>query len=346
VSRFTSAVSLAQANPSAWPEDIRDVIEGGTFDHAPWNIVKGPVARRGGPAGAVLIGNRLEAAWGELDRADMIFSVTKSYIGFLAGLALDRELIPSFDVRVAESADHEAFASPRNRCITWRQLLQQTSEWHGTLWGIPDSVDRDRQLSLTDDATRFGRNTPLQAPGTYWDYNDARVNALCLALTVLFRAPLGEVLADALPSFATAHEDWWWRGYGAESEIEIDGRRIEVVVGGGHWGGGLRSSVPQDLLLGRAVRDAGWLGGRQVISETSLDQLLAPCPLQPVYGGLWWLNTGRTLVPEAPVTSVFATGVGMNAIWIDRPRDLVAVVRWIDEAAYPSFVNEVMSALE
>lgn len=133
-----------------------------------------------------------------------------------------------------------------------------------------------------------------------------------------------------------------WRGYGAASTLP---NGTEVAVGGGHWGGGLSASAAHDLALGEVVRGRGIAHGQLILSEETLELLLAPCALQPVYGALWWLNTGRVLVPEAPETSVFAMGVGMNAIWADPMLDLVAVVHWIDEPAFNGFVRRVMAAL-
>ena len=341
---FRPAADFAMAHPTHWPHDLRQVLESGTFDPPPWNIVKGPVRPRGGPAGLITVGGRTVAAWGDLDHADMIFSVTKSYVGVLAGIACDLGLVPDLSAAVSSTIHHPAFSSPHNSAVTWLHLLQQTSEWQGTLWGIPDTVDRDRQLAPTDDPARFGRLTPLGAPGSYWDYNDIRVNALCLALTLAFGRPLPDVLAEHAPVFAD-RDAWAWDGYGSESTVSIAGRTLPAVVGGGHWGGGLATSVHHDAWLGRMIAGRGRVDGRRVLSDGMVSVLLGSCPLQPVYGALWWLNTGRSLYPAAPPGSVFALGVGLNAVWIDATHDLVAVVRWIDEPAFTPFVEMVMAAV-
>lgn len=301
------------------------------------------MGERGDPAGAIVLDGRRVADWGDTTRADPVFSVTKSYLGVMAMAAFDRGLIPDLTRPVADLIGDDHFASPRNRQVTWLQLLQQTSEWHGSLWGIPDSVDRDRQLSPTDDPARFGRATPLGPPGTYWDYNDTRVNALCLALTRVYRRNLADVAAEILPGFQD-RSAWSWSGYGAASTCEVDGAPIEAVVGGGHWGGGLVASVELDLAFGSMICAEIARNGRSVLSEAAVKLLFTPCPLQPVYGALWWLNTERRLYPAAPASSVFAAGVGMNVIWIDPPIRLVAVAHWLDEAAFPGFVEKVMAA--
>ena len=61
--------------------------------------------------------------------------------------------------------------------MTWRHLLHQTSEWSGSLFGIPDTVDHNRAVNRADVVGRKGEARPLHRPGTFWEYNDVRVNA-------------------------------------------------------------------------------------------------------------------------------------------------------------------------
>lgn len=336
------AAAAALAAPTAWPTDLREVIEGGAFDPPPWNVVLGPVRPRGAPAGAVVRDGRPVASWGPVGRADMAFSVVKSYIGLLAAAALDRGLIAAFEQPVSARVEDAAFASARNRAVTWRQLLDQTSEWEGATFGVPHTVDRDRQLAPTDDPSRFGRGTSLRAPGTYWDYNDARVNALCLALTRLFGRGLPEALADLHPAFAD-RAAWAWDGYGARSEIDHDGRLVEVAVGGGHWGGGLSATVAHHLALGGIVLGRGVHEGVRAVSAEALAALLTPCPLQPVYGGLWWLNGDRRLFAQAPPDCVLAMGVGATAVLVAPSQGVVACARWIRAEALGGFIAAALA---
>ena len=93
------------------------------------------------------------AEWGDTARVDMTFSVAKSYLSMLAGLAVDRGLIRDLDEPVHDHGLDDGFDSAQNRSITWRHLLQQTSEWQGTLWGKPDSIDHNRNLGQSDRAS-------------------------------------------------------------------------------------------------------------------------------------------------------------------------------------------------
>ena len=129
----------------------------------------GPMpARRGGANGLVLKDGHLVAEWGDTTRTDHAFSVAKSVLSLVAGVAHDRGL---FDVSdpVAETVDDGGFDSPHNANVTWEQLLQGTSEWEGTLFGKPDAVDRNRAVGK--DASEVGEHgvRDLREPGIYWE---------------------------------------------------------------------------------------------------------------------------------------------------------------------------------
>src|SRR5262249_57357754 len=128
------------------------------------------------------------AEWGEAERVDMSFSIAKTYLATLAGVAVGRGLIRSVDDRVSGCALDDAFTSRQNRDITWRHLLQQTSEWQGTLWGKPDTIDhnRDRRKSELGHSDK-GRARPMRPPGTLWEYNDVRVNRVRLSPLQILR---------------------------------------------------------------------------------------------------------------------------------------------------------------
>ena len=76
-------------------------------------------------------------SWGEPDRADLTFSVAKTYLALLAGIAFDRGLLPDVETPSAGASAASASKTGRNTQVTWAQLLQQTSEWEGTSSGSP-----------------------------------------------------------------------------------------------------------------------------------------------------------------------------------------------------------------
>src|SRR5207245_1548065 len=162
----------------------------------------------------------------------------------------------------------DGFESPQNRPITWRHLLQQTSEWEGTLWGKPDSIDHYRDVGRSElGGGDKGPARALRPPGTYWEYNDVRVNRLSLSLLQLFRRPLAEVLRRAVMDLIGAAEGWQWQPY-RNSYVGLDGERMPSVPGGSHWGGGLWISTRGQARFGLLIHRGGRWQGREVLAES------------------------------------------------------------------------------
>lgn len=337
------AVRYALSHETPWPRDLRAHIEAGFFEAAPHNEILGPIRPRGGPNGLIMRGGDVLARWGDTQQVDFTFSVAKSYLSLLAGIAVADRLITDLDEPVARSVDDGGFDGPHNGAITWRHLLQQTSEWEGALFGKSDVIDRNRNLAV-EGKGRKGDARPLQAPGTFWEYNDVRVNRLALALLRRFRRPLPEVFAERIMRPIGASGDWSWHGY-RTSMVEIDGRMIESVAGGSHWGGGIAIHAEDQARVGLLMLRGGVWEGHRLLPEGWVDESLKPCALNRNYGLLWWLNSGRTRYPSGTEASFFATGAGGNITWVDPANDLVAVMRWMDPGSVDGFIRLVLEAV-
>lgn len=321
------AIDYAKAHLTSLSEDpgvwLRE-----RFAHVPYQDIVGPTKPRGGVNGIVLKHGYIVAEWGDTRRVDMTFSVTKSYLSTVAGLAWDDGLIQDLNDPIGRYVRDGTFSSPHNAPITWHNLLQQTSEWEGTLWGKPDIADR-----------RKGVDRELRAPGTFWEYNDVRVNLMAYSLLQLWRRPLPRVLKERIMDPIGASTTWRWYGY-RTSWTEIDGLKIQSVAGGGHWGGGMFISTRDHARFGLLMlRDGVW-GNRRLLSSEWIRRATTPSDVEPDYGYMWWLNTGRKFFPAAPESAFFAVGAGAtNVIYVDRAHDLVTVTRWIDGTEH---VNEFL----
>ena len=157
---LADAVAFAEAHETPWPRDLRAHLENGQFEAPPDNAILGPVAPRGGPAGMILRHGAVVASWGETARTDMTFSVAKSYLSLLAGLAHGDGLIPDLDEAISARVRSPHFEGPRNGAVTWRHMLNLTSEWEGTLWDKSDVIDRNRDLKREGRAKK-GEARPL-----------------------------------------------------------------------------------------------------------------------------------------------------------------------------------------
>ena len=342
--RLGEAVSFAQAHETVLSRDLERELALGEFEPPPWNERLGPIRPRGGPNGLILRHGQVAAEWGGVDRVDPTFSVAKSYLAVLVGIAVKDGLIRDVHDPVRDSGLDDGFDSAQNREITWHQLLQQTSEWEGTLFDKPDLVDRNRQVGTGADNSAKGQYRELGSPGSFWEYNDVRVNRLALSLMLLFRRPLPEVLKERVMDPIGASNTWEWHGY-RNSFVEVDGKRLQSVPGGSHWGGGIWISSHDHARFGLLVLGRGRWGDLEILPEGWFGRMFEPCPVKPGYGYLWWLNTGRGFLAEAPESSVFASGVGGNVIWLEPEANLLAVVRWIDRGSLGGFVERVMVIL-
>ncbi len=351
--RLAAAIAFHRAHETDWPAsmhlpDGRYVGSAAIGDRPEFAAVIGPVRPRGGPNGVVLRHGRLAAEWGDTTRTDMTFSVAKSYIALLAGLAVADGLIADLDAPVAREVPGPWFEGPHNARITWRHLLTQCSEWQGTLWGKPDTADHNRSVggAAGRPAAAKGEARRLAEPGEHFEYNDVRVNLLAASLTARFGRPLPDVLRERVMDPIGASAEWEWHGYEG-AVLPRDGRALACVSGGGHWGGGQFIGSRDHARMGQLVLQDGVWAGRRVLPEGLVATLLAPSARNDQYGLMWWLNGGREpLFPSAPRDSVFALGAGRSLVWIAPGLGLVAVLRWIERDATDGLLGAILAAVE
>ena len=330
--RLAEAVEFAKASESQIPTDLRQYLES-RFTDDPYGKIIGPMRERGATNGMILRHGYIVAEWGDTQRVDMTFSVTKSYLSTLLGLALDAGLVKDVHDRVGDYVHDGEYESEQNRPITCHMSAQQTAAWEGALHGKPDVSDRRR-----------GRDRTLQAPGTFWEYNDVRVNRFALSLLQVWKRPLPEVLQEKIMDPIGASNTWQWLGYD-NADHEIGGQVMRSVSGGGHWGDGLFISTRDHARFGLLFLRRGRWKDRQLVSEKWIDGATTPTDVQPRYGYMWWLNTGKQQWPSAPESSYAALGGGGNVIWISPEHDLVVVVRWLDNQAHDKFLDAVLLSI-
>jgi len=234
--KLDEAVAFAVANQNTNTKDLAaDIVD--TFkNEAPYNNLIGPTQPRTGANGVIIRGGYVVAEWGETDRADMAFSVTKTFLSTVVGLAVGRGLIKDVQDRAASymPAGVDLFTSEHNATITWEHLLRQTSDWSGTLWGKADWADRPPSGQAPD---RWP-NRETHEPGSFYKYNDTRLNVLALATLYLMKDTLPAILRREIMEPISASKTWHWEPY-ENAYVTINGRRMPSVPGGGHHGGGM-----------------------------------------------------------------------------------------------------------
>lgn len=341
--RLQQAAEFATANENPATKDLALDLELTFGMREPLFKILGPTKPRGGMNGLVIRKGYVVAEWGDTTRSDMTFSVTKTFLSTTVGLAWQRGLIRNVTDRAEDYVPTpELFESEHNAKITWEHLLRQTSDWSGTLWGIPDWADRPEGKTPADYPNR-----PMREPGTHYKYNDVRVNLLALCALHVWRRPLPQVLRDEVMDPIGASSTWRWHGYD-NAWITIDGQQVQSVTGGGHFGGGMIINAWDMARFGYLFLRNGTWKDRQIVSEKWIAMARTPGPANAEYGYMnWFLNPGRKSLPSAPESSVTFRGNGQNIIYVDWENDLVVVVRWIGGGrALDEFLGKVVGAIK
>jgi CubicO group peptidase (beta-lactamase class C family) len=330
--KLREALVYAQANHGSWDFEKDQVKVFGT--------ALGPLPKtHAATNGIILRHGYIVAEFGDTKANDPVYSVAKSFLSTLCGLAVERGLIRDVNDPMVRYIHDGGYDSPHNSQITWRNHLQQTSEWEGTMWGKNSDF-----VGAEEFGTERQKPRAIQTPGSLFEYNDVRINRFSLSLLRLFETGLPDVLKTSIMDPIGASQEWHWYPY-ANSYVEIRGRKIGSVSGGTRWGGGLWMNSEDLARFGLLILNRGKWGSQQLVPAKWLADALTPSEREPDYGYLWWLNTDRKSWPSAPASSFAAMGNGTNTIWIDPDDDIVLVWRWFRNEAMDETIARVRGAL-
>ncbi|HML17567.1 MAG TPA: serine hydrolase [Bryobacteraceae bacterium] len=330
--KLRAAIEFAEAHASTWDFEKDQVRVFGT--------PLGPLPKqRAGTNGIILRHGYIVGEFGDTKANDPVYSVAKSFLSTVASVALARGLIHDVNDPVANYIHDGGYDSPHNSKITWKNHLQQESEWEGTMWGKNADFVGHEQFGAGERKPRA-----IQDPGSYYEYNDVRINRFSLSLLRLFGQSLGEVLKTAIMDPIGASSEWRWVPYN-NSTVEINGKMIGSVSGGTRWGGGLWINSEDLARFGLLILNRGKWGDRQLVSEKWLSDAVTPSAHGPDYGYLWWLNTQQKQWPHGPRSSFAAIGNGSNTIWIDPADDIVFVWHWHQGQAMDGMIQRIVASL-
>ena len=271
--------------------------------------------------GLVIYKGYVVAEFGDTGFVDPTYSVAKSMLATVAGVAV-RDGRIAVDEPVAKRVNDGGYASPHNAAITWKQHLQQESEWEGSLWGKNANF-------IGKEAFGAGARKPRvqQAPGSFYEYNDVRINRFALSLLRVFDAPIPDVFQQEVMGPIGASNSWKWVPY-HNSYVELNGKQVASVSGGTRWGGGMWINSWDMARFGYLWLRGGAWNGKQVLPPSYVKAALTPSANGPDYGYLWWLNTKGKNLPGLPGNAYAALGAGSNTILVSPDHDLVIVWRW------------------
>ena len=332
------AVQLAIAADTPGPHDMTQFLTN-SFGKEPFFSLVGPIKDRGPASGIITRHGYIVAEWGDPKRVDITNSVTKTFLTTVVGLAWQRGLIKDVNdyARDYMPPHVDLFEAPHNQKIKWDDLLRQTSDWQGTLWGKPDWADRPVGETLDEQ-----ENRKLYEPGH--------------ALQVQRRARQRDGAGGAAGVAPAAAGGAARRGDGPDRRLvdvalvrlrELVGRhrRPEGAVGERRRPLGRRhvhQLVRHGALRLPVLRNGKWKD-KQIVSEKWIKMARTPGSDNKTYGfANWYLNTDQKPLPAAPATVVRFVGNGSNIIYIDWDNDIVAVFRWIKDDKQ---LNEVVAKM-
>jgi CubicO group peptidase (beta-lactamase class C family) len=329
--KLDAAIAFAQTRETNWPRDF-------STQEKIFGTPLGPVAKsRAGTNGIVVRNGYVVAEFGDTNNIAPTYSVAKSMLASVTGIAVRDRLITNLDTPVGQQIKDGGYDSRQNMKVTWRNHLQQESEWEGEMWGKKHDF-------VGTAAFGGGERKPrdLSEPGTFYEYNDVRINRFSLSLLRLFEKPVPEVFRDEIMNPIGASNTWQWIPYD-NSYVEIDGKKMPSVSGGTRWGGGVWLNAWDMARFGYLWLRGGKWGNKQIIPADYVKMALTPSKHGPDYGFLWWLNT-RGGAKTLPTNTFQAQGAGSNTIFVSPNHDLVIVWRW-HGAGKEQFFRQVIDAI-
>lgn len=253
--------------------------------------------------------------WAQDDREDG-FSMAKSVSSAMYGVALQERIFQSPFEPVSDYVTE--WDDPAHRDVEIRHLLSMTSGLH---WDVfTDYV----LLGLAFDQSQFAVNLGMDAdPGTTWVYN----NAACQVLAETFLRRTGRQL----------HE--YWQARVADVIGMHDATWMTDFVGNTLTYRSVNASAREFAKFGYLFLREGEWDGQRVMPQRWVDVSTRPSQdLNPFYGLLWWLNTGRLEMPSVPADAYYAAGLGEKRIYVVPSKDLVVIrlgpgdLFWDDDA--------------
>jgi CubicO group peptidase (beta-lactamase class C family) len=329
--KIAAAVAWALTQETDWPKDFSKQEE--TFGRP-----LGPVPKsRAGTNGVIVRHGYIVAEFGDTAAVDPTYSCAKSYLSTILGVTIDRGMIGKVTDPVRDLVHDGGYESEHNAKITWQNHATQTSEWEGSMFGKSHAF-----VGVEEFGKEARKPREVREPGSYFEYNDVRVNRMSLSLLRVWKRPLPEVLKSEIMDPIGASGTWVYHGY-VNSTVQVEGQPMESVSGGTRWGGGLWINSLDHARFGLMMLHKGEWDGKRIISEAWVREATSQQGVQKGYGYLWWLNTEGAWA-GAPRSSFAAIGAGSNSVWVDPEDDLVVVWRWHKGAAPEEFYKRILEA--
>jgi len=262
---------------------------------------------------------------GDADTLRDVRSATKSVTALLAGIAIDRGLLPGVDARVYErfpefGARHPV--DPRLATMRLSDLLTMS-----TLWECDDenpfSGGHEERMYVTERWLDFTLALPVKGFAPWMskpqDSPFGRAFAYCTADSFVAGAMVERAAGQPLAAFAAQ---------ALERPLDIASSHWNVSPEGiGMGGGGTRYRTRDLAKFGQLVVDQGRWRGRQVVSADYVRAMTTPqaqAADDAEYGYQWWRLHFDVDGQDVAVWAM--SGNGGNYVFVWPQRRLVAVI--------------------
>ena len=259
------------------------------------------------------------------DSLDQVWSVTKSVMSILTGIALSQGALPSLDQTLADYLEPIADSLPEDKGrISVRNILTMTC---GLRWlELGEAETEYNDWVTSPDMIQYVIDLPwTDQPGEVFHYNTGAVHLLSVLLTEATGTRMLDYARQNLFGPLGIDQVEWWR----------DER--------GYYTGGMGLFMrPRDMLkIGELFLQEGAWEGAQIVPKAWVQESTTPkvstnnaVPFGPDYGYLWWIGNaqGRDFY--------FANGWAGQFIVVAPALDLVVVAT----SSWTSLSNEEAGA--
>jgi CubicO group peptidase (beta-lactamase class C family) len=246
------------------------------------------------------------------------FSVAKSFVSTLVGIAIDQGLIGSVDDPVTRYLPELAARDQRFEQITLRDLLTMSSglRYEESSFPSPRGDDTSTYYGIDLRKEALEHTEIEQAPGEKWHYNNYNPLLLGLVLERATGMSVSEFMASRL---------WQPLGAGSDASWSLDSKRsgFEKLESG-------VNATPLDYArFGLLFLHGGQWNGRQIVSRrwvSAATRTHTASDFPNPYGYFWWIDGKRS-------DRFYALGNYGQYIYVD-PHAGVVVVRLGNDWGY------------
>ena len=266
------------------------------------------------------------------DDHEHVYSVTKSVVATLIGIAIDDGLIPSVDEPLSVLLPERRKAmTPTTARVTLRQLMSMSGGFAEEDWSLVlyerDHVDGD---DFVDYLLKLG---PTHEPGQSFEYSNTSAH-LATAVLASALARSTDPPKQTLMDYARAN---LFEPLGIRSEpaytanVTLPFPEAFAKAGFGwltdpdnlpYGGFGLKLTPTDMIQIGELYRNNGLWHGVQIIPRKWVQEVLEPSTLNQDYGLLWWITTGPDTTPAYGAFGAYGQAI---LVWPSRHAVIVCL---------------------